>query len=108
MTTYLNDDKISRTHLLARMQATMAGVNIPEVLHCIQMVMDEDTLEEGFVPLAGGTPRRDCNVMVMTVEGSILKAHFSPTKNGFTSYESNIFEDDILNHYTITHYKIID
>lgn len=108
MINYLNEDKISRTHLLARMQEIMKGVDIPEVLHCINMVMDEDTLEDGFLLLAGGAPTRECDVMVMTVNGPIIKAHYSPAKGNFTSHESELFGDDTLNHCTITHYKIID
>lgn len=108
MINYLNEDKISRTHLLARMQEIMKGVDIPEVQHCIRMVMDEDTLEDGFMPLAGGAPTRECDVMVMTVNGPIMKAHYSPAKGDFTFPESELFGDDILTHRTITHYKIID
>jgi len=108
MIEYFNDDKISRTYLVAKLKEIMNGVDIPEVLHCISIVESAPTLYDGFVPIGGGHPRHSCRVKLLTVELDYLDGYYDVLSDKFTSHESNVTKEDVLQSTTITHYKILD
>lgn len=108
MVEYFNDDRVSRTYLVAKLKDIMKGVDIAEVQHCISIVESAPTLYDGFVPIGGGHPRYSCRVKLLTVELDYLDGYYDVLSDKFTSHESNVTKEDVLKSTKITHYKILD